>query len=129
MYRSFLHAAQTSTLEKYKIFRTRCNLLKKDYQWDFWVMKNSPWSHYIIRSAKKICMIKCKMETISKKGSRDKRRRRSLNIMMKRKNRRYKQKLILIHSLSNLNKSDILFQSFIIPYSITFACIIKQINF
>jgi len=49
------------------------------------------------------------METISKKGSRDKRRRRSLNIMMKRKNRRYKQKLILFPSLSDHNKTDILF--------------------
>jgi hypothetical protein len=115
MYLSYLRAVQTSTQAKFKTFKIKCSLHKRDCQWVCWGMKSNPWKRYIIHLARMICMIKCKTETTSRKmGSRDKRMRKSLSIMMKRKSRRFKLKSTQLPSQCDHNKTDILFQSFTI---------------
>lgn len=108
MFLIYLHAVQTSTRVRFKIYRTKCNLHRRDCQWVCWGMKNNLWSHCIIHLVRMISMIKCKIEIISKMmDSKDRRMRRNLNIMMKRKSKRFRQKLTPFNSHRDRNKTDI----------------------
>ena len=110
MYLNYLLVAQTNIQGRCKIFRIKCNHLKKDCQWVSWEMKSSPWRHCTIHLAKMICMIKCKIEITNRKmHSKDRKMRKNLNTMMKRKSRRFKLKLTRFLSLSDRNKTDIFY--------------------